>query len=62
MRSRSGACHAEFYEEYLQKIKVIDSIDSKPKGLISHMSPYNVAYQLESVNKTSIYNSNQGIT
>jgi len=57
MRSRSGACHAEFYEEYIQKIKVIDSIDTKPKGLVNHVSPYNVSYQLDTGNKNNLFSS-----
>jgi hypothetical protein len=58
MRRRLGACHADSNEEYLQKLKAIDSFDSKVKtNPTAQMSPYNVSCTLEALTGTPIFGS-----
>lgn len=49
MRRRLGACHADSHEEYLQKLKAIDSLETKSQKNPIQMSPYNISCAMEAL-------------
>jgi len=57
MRRRLGALHADSNEEYLQKLKAIDSFDHKTQQTPITMSPYNISCAMEALPRTPIYNN-----
>ena len=57
MRKRLGAFHADSHEEYVQKMKAIDSFDTKTTVTPIQVSPYNISCQMEALARPPQYNS-----
>ena len=57
MRRRLGAFHADSHEEYVQKMKAIDSFDTKSQVTPIQVSPYNISCQMEALARPPQYNS-----